>query len=137
MGKGNYLNPSLTSTRKVNSETAPRKVRKDKLHDIKIPVTEEMDLTIRRESRKHWGGSKTALGTELFIFGLENIFNYPEIPYQDSPFTIHVKVDHDTYQTIGTYADKWRYRSIRMAAHRIFIEACKKKQLGGIANEEI
>jgi hypothetical protein len=137
MGKSNYLNPSLTSSRKVNSGFAPRKVRKDKLHDIKIPVTEEMDLIIRREARKFWGGSKTSLGTELLVFGLENVFVYPEIPYQDSPFTVHVKVDHDTYQKIGTHADKWRYRSIRMAAHRIFMEAYKKKQLGGIVNEEI
>jgi hypothetical protein len=137
MGKNNYLNPALTSTRKVKSESAPRKVRKDKLHDIKIPVTEEMDLIIRREARKFWAGSKTSLGTELLVFGLENIFVYPEVPYQDSPFTVHVKVDHDLYQKIGDYADKWRYRSVRMAAHRIIMEAYKKKQMSGITDGEV
>ena len=136
MGKSKYLNPILSTPKKNYQEPKKRKIRSDKLHDIKIPITEHMDLILRRESRRYWHGSKTALGTEILMFGLEQIFVYPDVTYQDQPHTVHCKVDHVTYQKIGDYADKWKC-SVRKAAHRIFIEAYLKKQLGGITDGEI
>ncbi|WP_428909452.1 hypothetical protein [Niallia sp. Krafla_26] len=136
MEKRGHINPILSNKSKRKTDQQPRKIRSDKLHDIKVPVTESIDLIIRREARKGWGGSKTSVGTEILLYGLDHIFEYPEVIYKDGPFTVHCKVDHTTYNKIGLYADKWKC-SIRMAAHRIFIEALKKKQLGGINHEEI
>ncbi|MGX2958066.1 hypothetical protein JNUCC23_02085 [Peribacillus sp. JNUCC 23] len=136
MGKDKHINPSLSPSRNSSTVTSKRKVRSDKLHDIKIPIHEGVDLILRRESRRHWNGSKTSLGTDILLFGLEEIFIYPDVSYQDGPFTVHCKVNHDTYQRIGKYADEWKC-SMRKAAHRIFTEAYKKKQLGGITDEEI
>ena len=135
MGKEQYINPGLSSTpKKGNEPTKQRKTRSDKLHDIKIPVTENMDLTLRRESRRNWNSSKTALSTEILLFGLDQLFVYPEVPYEDLPLIVHCRVNNAVYQRIGEHADKWNC-SIRKAAHRIFMEAYKKKQFGGITNE--
>lgn len=136
MRKSNNLNPILNKPKSPRSEPQKRKTRSNKLHDIKIPVSEDMDTLLRRESRRFWNGSKTAIGTEILLFGLENIFIYPDVTYKDSPFTVHCKVDHMTYQNIGNYASSWKC-SVRQAAHRIFMEAIKKKQLGGIANGDV
>jgi len=138
VGKNEHLNPILYSSKKKqqpNERKIRRKIRKDKLHDIKIPINENIDLTLRRESRKFWNGSKTALGTEIFLYGLNHLFQYPDVDYKDSPMTVHIKVDHATFQRIGEYSTKWRC-SIRKATHRIFMEAYLKKY-GGISNEEV
>ena len=136
MRRGHHLNPVLLPSLKKNQTPQKRKVRSDKLHDIKIPVTENIDLTLRRESRRYWNGSKTAIGTDILLFGLEYILVYPDVSYKDLPYTVHCKVDHDTYQKIGEYATIWKC-SVRKAAHRIFLEAYKKRQLGGITDEKI
>jgi len=136
MGKNKHLNPSLSPSKKQLSEPTKRKTRSDKLHDIKIPITESIDVILRRESRRYWNGSKTSLGTEILLFGLEQVFVYPDVTYEDGPITVHCKVNHDIYQRIGEYAVHWKC-SVRKAAHRIFLEAYKKKQLGGVIREEI
>lgn len=131
-----YINDFLSNKKNVSQEPQQRKVRSDKLHDIKIPVPEIVDTTIRKESRRAWNGSKTALGTDILTFGLEQIFVYPEVNYQDGPFTVHCKVDHETFQRIGDHAAEWKC-SVRKAAHRIFMEAYKKRQLGGVTDGQI
>ncbi|USL11053.1 hypothetical protein [Bacillus bombysepticus] len=136
MGKFNHLNPVLSSSIKKVIEQQKRKVRSDKLHDIKIPVDEPVDMILRRESRRYWNGSKTALGTEILLFGLEQVLVYPDVTYTDKTYTVHCKVNHETYQKIGDYAAVWKC-SVRKAAHRIFVEAYKKKQLGGVTDGEI
>jgi hypothetical protein len=136
MGKVNHLNPVLSSSNKKMIETQKRKVRSDKLHDIKIPVEESVDMILRKESRRYWNGSKTAFGTEILLFGLTQVLVYPDVTYMDQPYTVHCKVDHETYQKIGEYADVWKC-SVRKAAHRIFVEAYKKRQLGGVTDGEI
>lgn len=136
MRKDHHLNPVLSTSHKKDQTPQKRKVRLDKLHDIKIPVTEYVDMRLRIESRRYWNGSKTALGTDILMFGLEHVFVYPDVSYQEQPYTVHCKVDHDTYQKIGEYAAHWKC-SVRQAAHRIFVEAYKKKQLGGITDGEI
>ncbi|MBT2719167.1 hypothetical protein [Bacillus sp. ISL-57] len=136
MGKVNHLNPVLSSSKKKMIEPQKRKVRSDKLHDIKIPVDERVDMILRRESRRYWNGSKTALGTEILLFGLEEVLVYPDVTYTDQNYTVHCKVNHETYQKIGDYAAVWKC-SVRKAAHRIFVEAYNKKQLGGVTDGEI
>lgn len=138
MGKGNHLNPILSPQKKSSSSlpSEPRKINKNKKHDIKIPVSEPLESVIRREANKNWGGSKTVVSTELFLFGLEHLHVYPEVNYQDVPFTVHVKIEHDIYEKLGGHASEWRC-SMRQAAHRIFMEAVKKKQLGGVVNGEV
>src|SRR3954469_12627095 len=108
MGKEHYVNPVLSTSHQRNQNLQKRKVRSDKRHDIKIPVTEMVDLIIRRESRRYWNGSKTALGTDILMFGLEQILVYPDFPYKAQSYTVHCKVDHETYQKIGEYASQWK-----------------------------
>lgn len=132
MEKGSYINPILSPNKKNTS--GERKIRSDKLHDIKIPVTEQIDYVIRRNAKLSWNGSKTSLGTDLVLFALDNLFVYPDVTYKDGPHIVHIKVNHDTYQIIGEYASEWKC-SIRKAAHRIFIAAYHKMQLGGIGDE--
>ena len=67
MRRGHHLNPVLLPSLKKIQTPQKRKVRSDKLHDIKIPVTENIDLTLRRESRRYWNGSKTAIGTDILL----------------------------------------------------------------------
>ncbi|TDL91511.1 hypothetical protein E2R55_00015 [Vibrio vulnificus] len=120
------MNPVLSSSNKKMIEPQKRKVRTDKLHDIKIPVDEPVDMILRRESRRYWNGSKTALGTEILLFGLEQVLVYPDVTYTDKAYTVHCKVDHEIYQKIENYA-VIRKCSVRKAAHRIF-EAYKKNK---------
>ncbi|MFD4931851.1 hypothetical protein ABEY41_03910 [Peribacillus butanolivorans] len=136
MRRDKPLNPSLSPNKKRNPEPQKRKVRTDKLHDIKIPVSEITNTIVLRESRKHWYGSKTKTSTELLLYGLENLFVFPDVTYIDHPSTVHCKVDHETFRKIGEYGIEWNC-STRQAAHRIFMEALKKKQLGGITDGEI
>lgn len=136
MGNDKHLNPILTNPRKKKDEPQQRKIRSDKLHDIKIPVSETIDTIMRRESRRFWNGSKTALGTEILMFGLQQVFVYPDVTYKNSAFTVHCKVDHEVFRKIGDLAAEWKC-SVRKAAHRVFMEALKKKQLGGITDGEI
>ncbi|MEH7375681.1 hypothetical protein [Neobacillus drentensis] len=136
MGKETHLNPILSIPQNRYREPQTRKVRSDKLHDIKIPVNETIDTILRREARRNWNGSKTSLGTEILMFGLQQVFVYPDVTYKDSPFIVHCKVDHEVYQKLGDLATEWKC-SVRKAAHRVFMEAIKKKQLGGITDGEI
>lgn len=134
-----YLNPMKGSirsstTQSVSDNKQPvkeRKIHRNKKHDIKVPVTESMDSIIREEASKRWGGSKTTVSTELVLFALDELFVFPDVEYCDGPLTVHVKVEHDDYMRIGQYAAKWKL-SMRQATHRLFLEAYKKKQLGGL-----
>ena len=130
------MNPVLSTSQKKYQEPQKRKVRSDKLHDIKIPVTDTVDMILRRESHRYWNRSKTSLGTEILIFGLEQVLLYPDVTYKDLLYTVHCKVNHETYQKIGDYATAWKC-SIQKVAHRIFMEAYKKRQLGGVTDGEI
>lgn len=135
MGKGSNLNPILSSQKKSSSSrpSEPRKINKNKKHDIKIPVSEKLESVLRREAVRYWGGSKTLISTEIFLFGMDYLHVYPEVEYQDGPITVHVKIEHDVYIKLGALASDWRC-SQRQAAHRIFLEAINKKQLGGIVD---
>ena len=134
MGKGTHINPILSSTKKSSSSlpSAPRKVNKNKKHDIRIPVSEELESVLRREAIKYTEGSKTKISTQLFLFGLKYLHHYPAIKYEDGPIIVHVKVEQEVYEELGEYAAEWRL-SMRQAAHRIFMEALNKKQLKGIS----
>jgi len=137
---GGHINPILTSNKKTSSSSAsssaPRKVNRNKKHDIKIPVNEPLESMIRREALRRLGGSKTSVSTELFMYGLDNLFVYPEVEYRDGPITVHIKIEEPVYQRLAEYATKWKC-SMRQAAHRVFMEAVKKRQLGGIVNETV
>ena len=136
MRREKQLNPILSTPPNPDRQTSERKIRADKLHDIKIPVSAVVDSILRRESRKRWGGSKTAIGTDILKYGLENIFMFPAVEYKQQEKTVHCKVDQATFLKIADLADIWGY-SIRKAAHRVFTESLKKKQLGSVTNGEI
>lgn len=136
---GGRINPIFSQSKRSSSSVSsstPRKINKNKKHDIKIPINEHLESILRRESLRRVGGSKTSISTELFMFGLDNLFVYPEIEYRDGPITVHVKIEEPVYQRLADFATEWKC-SMRQAAHRVFMEAVRKKQLGGVVNEKV
>ena len=134
MGDKDFLNPSF-NREVVNIPshlTAPVKKTNKKKHDIKIPVNDEVEAIIRREAINCFSGSKTVIATQLVLFGMDHLMHFPEVPYEDGPFCLHVKLEHEQYVRLGVYATSWNV-SMRKAAHRVFIAAAKKKQLVGHA----
>lgn len=55
MRRDKQINPILSAPPKTDRQMPERKIRADKLHDIKIPVSTVIDSILRRESRKRWG----------------------------------------------------------------------------------
>ena len=117
--KYKYLNPGL------NEIKNPKKVKRPsprKLHDIKIPLPEQIDYMLRLHSRKGFSGSKTALGTHLFLQGLHHIVEYRDFPYDDESIMTHLKISQEDYERLSVYSSDWKV-SQRRAAHRIFMNA--------------
>lgn len=117
--KYKYLNPSL------NEMKSPKEVKRPsprKLHDVKIPLPEQIDYMLRLHSRKGFSGSKTALGTHLFLQGLHHIVEYRDFPYDDERIMTHLKISQEDYERLSVYSSEWKV-SQRRAAHRIFINA--------------
>lgn len=136
------LNPSLNRGKRAKNTarpsapaSTPRKPRIDKKHDIKIPLSYEMEYLIRtkgRENRK----TKTQYSTSLLEKALSRSYVYPEVPYEDSEITTHAKVSRETYLIIGNLADQWGHGSVRRAAHRILMEMIRI-ETGGVIIEEV
>ena len=117
--KYKYLNPGL------NEIKNPKEVKRPsprKLHDIKIPLPEQIDYMLRLHSRKGFSGSKTALGTHLFLQGLHCIVEYRDFPYDDESIMTHLKISQEDYERLSVYSSDWKV-SQRRAAHRIFMNA--------------
>ena len=129
--KHKYLNPML------NEIKSPKKITKPslrKLHDIKIPLPEQIDYMLRLHSRKGFNGSKTALGTHLFLKGLDYVFEYQEFPYGDESIMTHLKISQTDYERLSIYSSEWKV-SQRKAAHRIFMNAYLKEY--GVGADEL
>ena len=136
------LNPSLNRNKKTTAAArpstpsmAPRKPRIDKKHDIKIPLSYEIEYLIRTKGRAQ-GKSKTVFSTELLEKALARTYVFPEVPYEDSDISTHAKVSKETYLIIGNYADKWGHGSVRKAAHRILMEMIRI-ETGGVIIEKV
>ena len=117
--KYKYLNPGL------NEIKNPKEVKRPsprKRHDIKIPLPEQIDYMLRLHSRKGFSGSKTALGTHLFLQGLHHIVEYRDFPYDDESIMTHLKISQEDYERLSVYSSDWKV-SQRRAAHRIFMNA--------------
>lgn len=135
MGNSNYLNPTFNREGAgVAGHLLEQPMKNQKKHDIKIPVSEQIESAIRREALSKWNGSKTIVATNLVLYGMDNLSHYPEIEYEDGPYCLHVKLEHDLYMRLGELATEWKV-SMRKAAHRVFIEAAKKEQI--IGHEEM
>ncbi|MEK4973679.1 hypothetical protein NSQ89_15075 [Niallia sp. FSL R7-0648] len=110
--------------RKQNYSLQPRKIRSDKKHDIKFYVSEEQYQYIVQ--RALWQRtSVTAFATEKLMRLLErrhfdNPNRFPIYPYVVTNFMVHVKVDHQTYDQIVSYATQWNEKVIRKVIHRLF-----------------
>jgi len=121
--KYKYLNPMLNELEspKERKRACPRKK-----HDIKIPLPEQVDYMLRLHARKGFGGSKTALGTHLFLEGLNHIGIYQDFRYADDSIMTHIKILQEDYERLSVYSAEWRI-SQRRAAHRIFMNAYIRK----------
>lgn len=120
MGKEHkYLNPMLNEVKRPKERKKASPLKK---HDIKIPLPEQIDYMLRLHSRKGFSGSKTALGTHLFLQGLNYMFEYLEFPYEDESIMTHIKISQADYERLSVYSSEWKV-SQRKAAHRIFMNA--------------
>ena len=126
-----HLNPMLHQKRRSGS----RKVRSDKKHDIKIPVTQEEKEFIIMASIGR-GESETVYCTQLLQSALEQNSNFDEVRYVNHEQTVHVKLGQDFYGMVSYYAASWHCRSIRKAAHRIFMQSLRLER-GEIIIESI
>lgn len=110
--------------KKRNDSVQPRKIRSDKKHDIKFYVSEEQYQYIVQ--RALWQRtSVTVFATEQLMRILErrhfdNPNRFPIYPYVVTNFMVHVKVDHQTYDQIVSYASQWNEKVIRKVIHRLF-----------------
>lgn len=109
-----------------------RKVRSDKKHDIKIPISAyNKKLVLLFARRKDM--SVTHYCTGLVGEALNFNFDYDDTDYKHTDITVHIKPDKQLYSLIIDKSVDWCC-SIRKASHRIFHEALLME---GINNEGI
>ena len=102
----------------------PRKIRSDKKHDIKIPVSKIDKQKVLLYSRMR-GLSEKKFCTSIVKQALEMNYELPEVNYQTSEFMIHINPDIELYSQIVNMSVEWNSPSLRVAAHRIFTEALR------------
>ncbi|WNF36383.1 hypothetical protein RJD24_18470 [Bacillaceae bacterium IKA-2] len=109
-----------------------RKVRSDKKHDIKIPISAyNKKLVLLFARRKDL--SVTQYCTELVAEALGYNFDFEEVEYKHTDTTVHIKPDKELYNLIINKSVDWSC-SIRRASHRVLHHAL---QMEGIANENL
>ena len=102
----------------------PRKQRSDKKHDIKIPVSKSTKQRVLLYSRLR-GLSEKKYCTGLVKQAFELNYELPEVEYQPGELTVHINPDKELYSLIVNKSVDWNSASLRMAAHRIFMEALR------------
>ena len=126
--KHTYLNPVLNE---INRPKEVKRASPLKKNDIKIPLSEQIDYMLRLHSRKGFNGSKTALGTHLFLKGLNYMFEYQDYPYEDESIMTHLKISQEEYVRLSVYSSKWKV-SQRKAAYRIFMNSYLREFGAGV-----
>lgn len=114
---------SLKSLSKTNSNQKKRKTRSDKKTDIKVPVTskqkQKLMILARLESSKSREYiSVTKIASRLVKKGLFEYENFPEIEYDPSLKTVHVKLELFFVEHLFNFQLQWD-TSMREAAARI------------------
>ncbi|NRD80986.1 hypothetical protein HPT25_27060 [Bacillus sp. BRMEA1] len=105
-------------------EEKPRKKRKDKRIQIKVPVTEEEKIVIAKLSFQNgYQGDIHPYLDMLFSVAVErNYMKYARsIPYKDTALYVSTKLPKEVYDKIIQLKVDWGMRSIRQAAHRILM----------------
>ncbi|OBZ15921.1 hypothetical protein A8L34_28150 [Bacillus sp. FJAT-27264] len=122
----NNLNPifgqSSKPTEKKNSKPS-RKVRSDKIHDVKFPVTPEERSWIRRQARMKQM-TETDFATELLYKAMAQA-SYKPVPnltYRDTHQYIHCKPKMFIYDQVFELSLKWNL-SVRRTVHRLIINS--------------
>lgn len=108
----------------INQEQKPRKQRKDKKTQIKVPVTEEEKLKIAKLSLQNgYQGEIHPYLDMVFSVAVErNFTKYAKVlPYKDTELYVSTKIPKEVYEKIVQLKVEWGLRSIRQAAHRILI----------------
>ncbi len=117
-----YFNPMLNDKGKdnVRTDNKPRKTRSDKKYPVKIPLTLDQRIQLKRmaHARNTW---PTPLTGELIKKYLIRSHDYPAVPYKTSSKHAEAKLEKEFYDLLIQYSIEWD-TSIRQAAHRIFTE---------------
>ncbi len=106
-----------------------RKVRKDKKHDIQIPLTEEQRRLIKVLARNR-RMTPTSFCSMLLKNALIRNHDYPEVQYPSSKSkTCHAKFEEDYFEMLFGYTVRWDC-SLKKAAHRILLEMLRQESRG-------
>ncbi|MGG4037859.1 hypothetical protein [Heyndrickxia ginsengihumi] len=120
------INPIVRDAPKKNSDTAPRRKRSDKKHDIKINLTPQQRAILKQLAKK-WDESmlekisSTYVCTKLLEQGLQKSveFPFPSIQYPKSDSRKgRAKLTKKYYDLLFEFTLKWDC-SYAKAAHRI------------------
>ena len=109
-----------------------RKVRSDKKHDIKIPISAYNKKIILLFARRK-DLSVTQYCSEIVAEALGYNFDFDNVEYKHTDTTVHVKPDKLIYNLIIDKSVDWSC-SVRRATHRVLHHAL---QMEGINNEGI
>ena len=109
-----------------------RKVRSDKKHDIKIPISAYNKKIILLFARRK-DLSVTQYCTEIVAESLGYNFDFDNVEYKHTDTTVHIKPDKLIYNLIIDKSVDWSC-SIRRATHRVLHHAV---QMEGLTNESL
>jgi hypothetical protein len=125
-----YLNPMLNQKKesKEAAEIKPRKTRIDKKYPVKIPLTLDQRIQLKRMAfaSNTW---PTPLTGELLKAYLIRSYDYPVVVYQTSKKYAEAKLEKEFYNILIQYSIEWDV-SIKQAAHRIFTEILRVESEG-------
>ncbi|MDQ0255506.1 hypothetical protein J2S74_002888 [Evansella vedderi] len=132
----------LSQKRPVKSN---RKTRWDKTKDIKIPLTEQQRMDLRKHFKRYQmlnrTTSQTVFNTQLFRFALRNIDSGIvkwDLPYKDTKRYAHIKpnmVESNLVGGINGYAIE-KGLSERQTVHRMVISVLEFLNKGGELEDE-
>ncbi|EJW13883.1 hypothetical protein M5X00_13360 [Paenibacillus alvei] len=121
---------ALDEEKQVCKESEKRKIRSDKMKDVKFPVNEEERTLLRRiaKSKRKQHRNETESNTEIFLAALNHLIVHPDrchiIHYKDTGQYMHVRLSQNIFNEVEDLSYKWNV-SIRCAVHRIMMNYLK------------
>lgn len=138
-----------TVIKKPTQPKKPRKIRSDKCHDIKFPVTNQQLAYFKmlyKQSKPYYKQkrgkdlSQTKFNTLLLMYALERMINVNwNAEYEDTKRYLHVKPVEHYYEQIGGSHGLSTQKGLsdRKTTYYVMISALEEVRKGGISLEQI
>lgn len=122
--------PILVTQQNVRKSGKERKVRCDKKHDIKIPLSEEQTKKLRILAFNINKKDKTSLtecASRLLIRGLQKpIHTFTKVEYVAKHEPVHAKIIDYDWEKLFNFSVEWKYKSMKKTAHRILVHMIER-----------